>query len=295
MLGVRSVRGRCLGADVAASVNRRDIDNARLMRTCPISCRRLHSPAYPLRMATVIGDVDADYSQIELHPGDGGHVGDLKAVGLVNGEFGEHAVLTTPREYGTVTVGVDVLDTPAPVDPSWDTAVEFSMRTGHGPCVLGWAGTGRLDIPIPTDVDVRVRYVVIDGEPASPWSDATDTEAERYLLQMWPAPLGPGRTISATTPWSQYWAFGPTAEALITELSDVPDPDRLEVVIDRALADHPDVAAQLRAGFETYQVGVVRYAQELFRVTYSSDAYLDIRNDSDALRQFIRARVEHTR
>ncbi|MDM8083314.1 hypothetical protein QUV83_00855 [Cellulomonas cellasea] len=245
-------------------------------------------------MPVVIGDVYADYAQIELHPGDGGRIADLQKVGLVSGQFGEHAVLITPREYGTVTIDVGVLDAPAPRDPSWDTAVEFSMRTGQGPCVLGSGGTGRLDIPIPAELDVRVRYVVVDGEPASPWSDATDTQAERYLLQLWPAPMSPARTVAATTPWSQYWAFGPAAELLITELSDVPDPDRLEVVIDRALADHPDVTAHLRAGRDAYQAGVVRYAQELFRVTHQSDAYRVVRHDSDALLRLIKARVEHS-
>ncbi|WP_315094733.1 hypothetical protein [uncultured Cellulomonas sp.] len=245
-------------------------------------------------MPAVIGDVDADYSQIELHPGDGGHVADLHEIGLASGEFGEHAVLTTPRQHGTITIEVDVLDAPAPLDPSWDTAVEFSMRTGPGACVQGWAGTGRLEIPISAGVGVRVRYIVIDGEPASSWSDAADTEAERYLLQIWPAPMSEARTIAATTPWSQYWSFGPAAEALVARLSDVPDPDRLHAVIDRALADHPDVAAHLRAGQQTYQVGIGRYAQELFRVTYASDVYEGIRNDSDALRQLITARVKRT-
>ncbi|NTW40224.1 MAG: hypothetical protein HGA44_10125, partial [Cellulomonadaceae bacterium] len=94
-------------------------------------------------MSVVIGEVDVDYSQLELHPGLGGHIADLREVGLVSGEFGEHAVLVAPREYGTVRVEVQVLDGPAPRDGAWDTAVEFSMRTGRGACVLGWAGAGQ--------------------------------------------------------------------------------------------------------------------------------------------------------
>lgn len=242
-------------------------------------------------MPTVTGHVDADYSQIELHPGEGGHLANLEEVGLVIG--GEYAVLTTARHHGTVTMDVEVLDAPAPLDPTWDTAVEFSMLTGQDACVSGWAGSGHLEIPTPAGLQVRVRYVVIDGEPASAWSDVPDTETERYLLQLWPAPVSAARTIAATTPWSQYWAFGPAAEALIAELSTVPDPGRLEVVIDRALTDHPDVTAHLRAGQDAYQAGIVRYAQALFRVTYAAGAYTDIRSDSDSLRQLITSRVEH--
>lgn len=237
------------------------------------------------------GEVEADYSQVELHLGDGGYVADLREVGLVSGEFSDYIILTTPRQYGTVTIDVEVLDAPAPVDPTWDAAVEFSMRTGQDASVRGWGGAGHVAIPLAAGLEVRVRYVVIDGQPASPWSDVTDPETERYLLQLWPAPPSVPRTVAATSPWSQYWAFGPAAEALITELVGVPDPDRLTVVIDRALADHPDVAAHLRAGRGAYECGIVRYAQELFRATYTSGAYADLRNDSEALRQFITERA----
>ena len=74
----------------------------------------------------------------------------------------------------------------------------------------------------------------------------------------------------------------------------MPDPDRLAVVIDRALADHPDVTAHLRAGRDPYQSGIVRYAQELFRTTHSSGAYEHIRNDAESLRRLITARAGTT-
>lgn len=240
------------------------------------------------------GNLEAAYSQFELHPSDGGHITSLQGVGLVSGEFGDHAVLTTPREYGPIAVEVQVLDAPAPLDPTWDSAVEFSMRAGHCASVQGWAGSGRLDIPVPARLDVRVRYVVIGGEQVSTWSEETDPESERYLLQLWPAPPAPPAPIAATTPWSQYWAFGPAAEALVATLAGVPDPDRLAVIIDRALADHPDVTAHLRAGRDSYQSGVVRYAQEFFRTTHSSGAYEHIRNDAESLRQLITARAATT-
>lgn len=88
----------------------------------PASNPTAHPPAPPSTTlkSVVSGDLEVDYSQIELYPGDGGHVASLQDAGLVSGEFGEYVVLTTPRQYGTVTVDVEVLDAPAPLDPARD-------------------------------------------------------------------------------------------------------------------------------------------------------------------------------
>ena len=45
-------------------------------------------------MIVNVGEVDADYSQIELGPGFGGHAYGLDNLGLANGEFRENVVLT---------------------------------------------------------------------------------------------------------------------------------------------------------------------------------------------------------
>jgi hypothetical protein len=78
---------------------------------------------------------------------------------------------------------------------------------------------------------------------------------------------------------------------LLAELADVPDPDRLVVVIDRALAAHPDVAGRLRAGDDRYRVGVIRYLQELFRITYSTGIYDDVCHDHKRLGRLIDERA----
>ena len=70
-----------------------------------------------------------------------------------------------------------------------------------------------------------------------------------------------------------------------------PDPGRLVVVIDRALAAHPDVAGRLRAGDDRYRVGVVRYLQELFRITHTAGTYDDVRDDYERLGRLIEERA----
>ncbi|WP_028045838.1 hypothetical protein [Cellulomonas sp. URHE0023] len=246
-------------------------------------------------MIVNVGEVDADYSQIELGPGFGGHAYGLDNLGLANGELGENVVLTTARQHGRVAVEAQVLERQPPLDPAWDAVVEMSLRTGEGAQVCGWAGTGVVAIPVPPGIDVRVRYVVLDGQIGSEQfnrpHESDESPAERYLLQMWPAPPTAARTLAATSPWSQYWAFGPPAVAIIAELADVPDPDRAVVVIDRALAAHPDVTARLRAGDDRFQAGVVRYLQELFRVTYFADVYEGLRNDHERIRLLIAERA----
>lgn len=241
----------------------------------------------------VSGEVYADYSQIELHPGQGGHVFAMGDIGLATGEFGEHVTLTTARQYGNVHVAVHILDEEPMLDPVWDAVVEFPIHTGESVSVTGWAGSGTIAVPMPPALDVRVRYVVIGtqigwDQPAAPRGSVAP---ERYLLQAWPAAQQAPRIVASTSAWSQYWTFGAPATALLAELADLPDPDRLAVVIDRALAAHPEVAARLGAGDDRYQAGIIRYVQELFRITYYTGAYDDVRDDHERLGRLIDERA----
>ena len=237
----------------------------------------------------VSGEVRADYSQIELHPGHDGHVFAMGDVGLATGEFGEYAALTTARQFGNVQVAVHILDEEPVLDPSWDAAVEFPIHTGTSASVTGWSGDGTIAVPVPPAVDARVRYAVIGAQIGwdQPAVQDDDVAPERYLVQAWPAAQQAPRVVASTSPWSQYWTFGLPATALLAELADLPDPDRLAVVIDRALAAHPDVAARLRAGDDRYRAGIIRYVQELFRITYSTGAYDGVRDDHERLDHLI--------
>jgi hypothetical protein len=239
----------------------------------------------------VAGELSADYSQVELHPGDGGHVFGMGDIGLANGGFGDYAFLTTARQYGSIRLTVQVLDEEPALDPSWAAVVEFSLHTGESVSVTGWAGEGIIAVSLPSAVDVRVRYVVLDGQIAQDQAARDGAGPERYLVQMWPGTQAPPRVVVSSSPWSQYWTFGGAAAGLLAELAGVPDPGRLVVVIDRALAAHPDVAGRLRAGDDRYRVGMVRYLQELFRITHTAGTYDDVRDDHERLGRLIDERA----
>lgn len=252
-------------------------------------------------MITRTGTVAADYSQIELHlacDGEEPSAADVGAVddspGLVNA--GDWLTLTTARQYGQVPVEVQVHPEPVPLDPSWDAVHEASMQVGADATVTGWAGEGTaVDVPVQVPGLHRVRYVVVDGQAGSDWfrdpARGDEQPCERYLLQLWPEPAPRDADVVAAVPWAQYWAFGPDAARLVSALVDVPDPERLVVLLDAALAAHPDVAAHLRAGDDDFTLGLVRYAQELFRLTHASPVYAEQRADHDGLLRLIRSRV----
>lgn len=246
---------------------------------------------------TVVGDLDADYHQVELHVGLGGQPYQVGDLGLMNGEFGDHVTLTVARQYGTMRFQVEVTDLEPPLDPSWDAVAEFSLRTGEPVVLTGWAGGGSLTVPVPPEVDARLRYVVLGGEVVAdhpPTETQDGVGVDRYLVQVWPNAPAVARVVVSTSPWSQYWTFGQEASQLLIELADFPDPDRLVQVIDRALAVHPDVAQQIRGGDERYRVGVIRYLQELFRITFFTGAYDDVRDDHEHLALLIDQRARRS-
>ncbi|AEE47223.1 hypothetical protein [Cellulomonas fimi] len=245
-------------------------------------------------MITRSGSLSADYSQVELHLGDGG---DATAEDLgVLGEWPalmtawDHLVLTTARQHGTLPFEVQVHDGPVPLDPAWDTVHEASVRLGPGARMTGWAGEGEVvDVPVEDAATYRLRYVVEGGQEGSrQFRDGSwdDEPLERYMVQVWPDEPREA-VVVATVPWSQFWAFGPDAVRLVAELQHVPDPERLTVLVDAALAAHPDVAARLRAGDDRYTLGIRRYVGELFRVTYALPVYAEQRTDHEGLQRLI--------
>jgi hypothetical protein len=250
--------------------------------------------SYAHPVTTDVGIVTADYGQIELHPGHGGAVAGLDGTpSLAWTAEGATVVLTVARQFGDVPVEVLVAEAEPEADPSWDAAVELSVRTGEATAVHGWGGEGEVPVPVPAGVDVRVRYAVADGQQGADQFEEDDEASplERYVVQVWPAPPAPPRLVVASQPWSQYWAFGADAATVVASLADVPDPERLTVLVDRALATHPDVRERLRAGEGQFRTGILRYVQELFRVTHGQGVYETLRQDHQALGELISERA----
>jgi hypothetical protein len=75
-------------------------------------------------MRVIAGEVDADYSQIELHPGADAWVHGPLDLGLASDEHGDTITLVVPREYGTARVEIQLTDEAPPEEPGWDTAAE---------------------------------------------------------------------------------------------------------------------------------------------------------------------------
>lgn len=239
------------------------------------------------------GRVGAAYSQIELCPGPDEPV-PVVDVGLATtwGDQAHAVTLIVAREYGQIPVAVELADAPPPLDPAWDAVVELSMQAGDDPAVTGWGGDGIIPLPEIEGMAVRVRYVVQNGEEAKHrLHTGQEAGVDRCLLQFWPAEPEPPRVVVSTSPWSQYWTFGVAATAAARACAHLPEPAGLLAVIDRALIEHPDVAAAIRAGDGRYRSGVLRYAQELLRLTFRTRAYADVRHDSERLAALIDARA----
>ncbi|WP_282947820.1 hypothetical protein [Cellulomonas endometrii] len=245
-------------------------------------------------MHAVTTALTADYSQLEMYPGRGGRTYGPVVLGLADDQVSDMTILATARQNGVVPAEVQVHDDRPPLDPRWDAAAEWSVRTGAGMSLGGWAHETSVAVPVAAGLDVRVRYVVVDGQAGADQLrrlGGDELPAERYLLQVWPAPVAPAEVVVADAPWAQYWAFGPSAAALVAGLSGMPDPDRLVAVVDRALDAHPDVRARVAAGDDRSRLGVVRYTQELFRVTHRTGAYDHVRGDHEAIAALIDERA----
>jgi hypothetical protein len=246
-------------------------------------------------MHAVTSALTADYSHLELNPGRGGRSHGPVVLGLADDQVSDMTILITARQSGVVPAEVQVHDDRPPLDPRWDTVTEWSVRTGAGMTLGGWAHETSMAVPVPAGVDLRVRYVVLDGQAgADQWrrhGGGDELPAERYLLQVWPAAAAAAEVLVADAPWAQYWAFGPSAAAVVAGLAGMPDPGRLVAVVDRALDAHPDVRARVAAGDDRYRVGVIRYVQELFRVTHHTGAYDHVRRDHEAIAALIDERA----
>jgi hypothetical protein len=218
---------------------------------------------------TIEGKVSASFSQFEIHAGEGGAVAPLD-IGLAWAEEPDYAALTTARQVGDVPVIVTLHEARPDLDPAWDAVVELSMLVGEGPAVTGWASEGAtLPLPLHSGTEVRVRYVVIDGDAGSRQFHDRDDDGparDRYLLQVWPEALAPAAVIVSSTPWSQYSTFGAEGRLLYDVLAGAEHGERIVAAVDAAIARHPDVAARVRSGDAAYRTGIIGFVTAATRL-----------------------------
>ena len=81
----------------------------------------------------VIGELHADYSQIELDPGRAVTSRAWTCDRPGHQWYGDCADLTVARQFGTITVEVGVGRGGARPRPSWDAAVEFFIHLANAP------------------------------------------------------------------------------------------------------------------------------------------------------------------
>ncbi|WP_405008452.1 hypothetical protein OHV13_33945 [Kitasatospora purpeofusca] len=115
--------------------------------------------------------------------------------------------LMTGLHTGSVGFTVEVRDQAPPLAPMWEDVVEVSFRpASHRSTLLQWAGEAVWDLDL-EERDYRVRYCAhgMDEGRRRDTRLSAEPQADRYLLQFWPAPPGPDCVLRQTTKAAAYW------------------------------------------------------------------------------------------
>jgi hypothetical protein len=130
-----------------------------------------------------------------------------QANGLCGAAVSGLLFLTTGLHTGHTRVTVEVLDAPAPIGDEWEDVVEASFRPATAKVALvQWAGEASWPLPL-APIDYRVRYSATRMDQAQRRDTllAGEPVQDRYLLQLWPAPLAPDAVIRQTSRSAAYW------------------------------------------------------------------------------------------
>ncbi|HJQ47318.1 MAG TPA: hypothetical protein VJ870_13535 [Amycolatopsis sp.] len=115
--------------------------------------------------------------------------------------------LTTGLHTGNVEVTVELLDAPPPVREDWEEDVEASFRPQSDSVhLMQWAGEASWPLAL-DQVDYRVRYCAsgMDQARAKDTRLAGQPLLDRYLLQLWPAPVAADAVVRQTSASAAYW------------------------------------------------------------------------------------------
>jgi hypothetical protein len=156
--------------------------------------------------------IETDYGLFELCWGDYGFDGDFdrnfagQVNGLVGAASGLGLFVNLARRSGGSPVCIVLAPQAAPADvEAWEDIVEVSIAIPPGAEVVWrtWAGEngGGVDLPSGT---YRVR-VSACGRDAGHRDEFADGAVDRYLLELWPAPVRPDAIIQSTSDDAEYW------------------------------------------------------------------------------------------
>ncbi|CAL9339685.1 hypothetical protein SUDANB105_00243 [Streptomyces sp. enrichment culture] len=159
----------------------------------------------------VDGEVSVHYSQIYVESADEDSV-DLhdcfagQTSGLCGAAVPGMLFLITGLHTGDVGFTVEVHDRAPVVDPVWEDVVEVSYRPRSADVSLvEWGGEASYPLGL-EETDYRVRYSALGMDRGSELDTRIDeAQADRYLLQFWPATPEPDRVLRQTASAAAYW------------------------------------------------------------------------------------------
>ncbi|MFD7296630.1 hypothetical protein ACFV9W_25355 [Streptomyces sp. NPDC059897] len=114
--------------------------------------------------------------------------------------------LITGLHTGDVGFTVEVHEREPALAPDWEDVVEVSFRpASERTCLTQWAGEAAWELGL-DPVDHRVRYCAYGMDAGSDLDTRIDEpQADRYLIQFWPAPAAPDRIVRQTSEAAEYW------------------------------------------------------------------------------------------
>lgn len=156
-------------------------------------------------------DLDVHYGFVDLTPADR-QVEDLLTArgGQVNGLCGARfpgvLAMITGLHTGSVPFEVAVFDAEPAVPDEWEDVVEVSFAAPDRDYLLSTFDDGA-DLVLPAATSYRARYCASGMDEADQAGVRTSDEpvVDRYLLQLWPAPMREDVVLRQTSQVAAYW------------------------------------------------------------------------------------------
>lgn len=157
------------------------------------------------------GAVRVHYGFLSLEPADRYSAAELmetragQSNGLCGAAHPGALSMVTGLHTGPVPVRVELHDTPPAPDDSWEDVVEVSLAPAAEQYGLASFDENHAIGPLPA-TSLRARWHA-RGMDTAHQEDTSDgeTELDRYLLQLWPAPVAPDVVVAQGSDQAAYW------------------------------------------------------------------------------------------